>query len=141
MAFSPEPFLQPAGVENFMVCKRLNNHFNCYDMWSIQILNPLRYHFNSFMALIFPLTGYDGPLQYTMTPGNPDSVISLQSNNDSHEEGKYNVFRISSDWLSTLKNDVGIFVKSCIYGSKMSMKSYSVCRPTIFIVACDAIDL
>jgi hypothetical protein len=39
---------------------------------------------------IFPLTGYDGPLQYTMAPGNPDSVISLQSNNDSHEEGKYN---------------------------------------------------
>jgi hypothetical protein len=41
---------------------------------------------------IFPLSGYDGPLQYTMAPGNPDSVISLQSNNDSHEEGKYSVF-------------------------------------------------
>jgi hypothetical protein len=41
------------------------------------------------MTLILPLTGYDGPLQYTMTPGNPDSVISLQSNNVSHEEGKY----------------------------------------------------
>ncbi|PSN38975.1 Protein king tubby [Blattella germanica] len=32
------------------------------------------------------LHGYDGPLQYTMAPGNPDSVISLQSNNDNHEE-------------------------------------------------------
>jgi hypothetical protein len=43
------------------------------------------------MTLISILTGYDGPLQYTMAPGNPDSVISLQLKNDPHEEGKYNM--------------------------------------------------
>jgi hypothetical protein len=52
------------------------------------------------MTLISTLTGYDGPLQYTMTPGNPDSVISLHSNNDIHEEGKYNVLKsVVSDFL------------------------------------------
>jgi len=49
----------------------------------------LRYQLNN---RVFTLAGYDGPLQYTMTPGNPDSVISQQSNNHSHEEGKYVFF-------------------------------------------------
>jgi hypothetical protein len=86
MAYSPEPFRQLAEVENFMVCKILDTNFNFHDIWRVR---PLMYHSNSFMTFILPLTGYDGPLQYTMTPGNPDSVISLQSNNVSHEEGKY----------------------------------------------------
>lgn len=63
-----------------------------WELYRFVLLSPLRYHFSLFMTSIFLLTGYDGPLQYTMAPGNPDSVISLQSNNDAHEEGKCNAF-------------------------------------------------